>query len=143
MPDTDQKPTLENFLAGRPLNKEMEQLALEVMEEGEATESAESLASDPFDELRELDDADRKALYRLTHEPGWEVLTRIRKRTCAAAEKAATLLSQDNPLGNKEAIANGWAYLSVMRDVMRAESAAIEAEIAKVKAKTKATEQKQ
>jgi hypothetical protein len=132
----ERKPTLENFLAGVPLNAEMEQLAREVMEE-EAEVSAADLTADPFDPLRPLDDADRKALLKLSQDPGYEVLTRLRKITCAALEREATLVSQENPLGNAEKIAQGWAYLSIMRQLIQTEHGAIEAELAMLKPKRK------
>lgn len=132
----ERKPTLENFLAGVPLNAEMEELAREVMEEEQQAKQPD-LAIDPFDPLRPLDDADRKALLKLTQDPGYEVLTRIRKRTCAEAEKAATLVSQENPLGNADKIAQGWAYLAVMRQVMQVEAGTIEAELARLKPEKK------
>jgi hypothetical protein len=133
----ERKPTLENFLAGVPLNADMEQLAREVMEEEAAAIGPDLAMDDPFDPLRPLDDADRKALLKLTQDPGYEVLTRIRKRTCAEAEKAATLVSQENPLGNADKIAQGWAYLAVMRQVIQLEAGTIEAELAKLKPKKK------
>jgi hypothetical protein len=135
----ERTPTLENFLAGVPLNAEMEQLARDARAEDEGTElpPLEQLPSDPFDPLRPLDDADRKSLLKLTQDPGYEVLSRIRRRTCAEAEKVATLVSQKDPLGNAAQIAQGWAYLAVMRQVIQAESATIEAELAKLKSKVK------
>jgi hypothetical protein len=134
----DRKPTLENFLAGVPLNEEMEQLARDVMEEGEP-EAATAIAAptDPFDPLRELDDADRKALQKLIQEPGWEVLCRMRKRACADAEKAATLVSQQDPLGNAEKIARGWAYMALWRQIIESEGGMIQAELEKIKPRRK------
>ena len=133
--DEPRKPTLENFLAGIPLNEDMEQLALEVMEEETQARLAEEIAADPFDPLRPLDDADRKALLRMTQDPGWEVLQRIRKRYCAKAEREATLLSQVNPLANQRKIAEGWAYLTVMRQVLEAEGGIVAAELQTLKPK--------
>lgn len=137
MEETERKPTLENFLAGTPLNAQMEELAREVtMEEEEAAAAQEKLAAaDPFDPKRPLDDGDRKELLKLTQSAGWEVYQRIRLRACAEAEKAATLLSQENPLANQQRIAEGWAYLAVMRQVIKAEAAMIEAEIEQFKPK--------
>lgn len=136
--EPDRAPTLENFLAGKPLNRAMEELARQVGEgdEGEQASAPES-APDPFDPLRALDDADRKALKLLIQQPGWEVVQRIRLRACAEAEKAATLLSQINPLSNAQKIAEGWAMLSVMREVMKLERTSINAEIAALKVKQK------
>lgn len=136
--EQEQKPTLENFLARVPLNDDMAQLMREVSQEDtEAAIETIEAPPDPFDPLRPLDDADRKALVKLTQDPGWEVFQRIRLRACAEAEKAATLLSQDNPLANAQRIAEGWAYMSVMRQVHKTETIRIQDEIAKLKPKRK------
>lgn len=131
--------TLENYLAYKPLNPAMEQLVREVMED-EAPNADEHLdiGTDPFDPLRPLDDADRKALLKVTQDPGWQVYQRIRRRACAQAEKAATLVSQDNPLSNQRKIAEGWAYLTVMRQVMKAEDSTIAVEINQLRPKQEA-----
>lgn len=133
----DRKPTLENFLAGVPLNAEMEQLARDVMEEGEPETAEAELSTDPFDPLRALNDADRNALRKLIQEPGWEVLCRLRKRTCAEAEKAATLVSQQDPLRNADKIAAGWAYMAIYRQILDSESGLIQAELQKLEPKKK------
>lgn len=137
----DRKPTLENFLAHVPLNQEMEDLAHQVAREDEEPAPAEVNAADPFDPLRPLDDADRKALLKMVQDAGWEVYQRIRLRACAEAERAATLLSQDNPLGNQRRIAEGWAYLSVMRDVLRTERGTVQAELDQLKPKKRSVPQ--
>jgi hypothetical protein len=139
MSDSDRKPTLENYLSGVPLNEEMEELARQVgsLEDPADLEAAEAASGDPFDQLRPLDDADRKALLKLTQDAGWEVFKRVRLRACAEAERAAIILSQDNPLANERKIAQGWAYLAVMQQVISTEQATIEVEISKVKPKPK------
>lgn len=136
----ERRPSLENFLAGVPLNAEMEELARSVMEEEEIAADRIAAAGDPFDPLRELDESDRKALLKLTQDPGWEVFQRIRLRACFEAEKEATLLSQNDPLGNQQKIAQGWAYLTVMRQVLQAENATIAGEIAQLKPKKRTTQ---
>lgn len=134
----ERKPTLENFLAGVPLNKDMEDLARAVMEDGEPeAEPGREVSADPFDPLRPCDDADRKALLKLTQEPGWEVLTRLRRIACAEAEKAATLVSQDNPFGNKDKIAAGWAYFAVMKQILQVEKSMIETELQQLRQQKK------
>lgn len=129
----EERPTLENYLARVPLNQDMRDLAREVAQDEEpAIERVEEMP-DPLDPLRELDDGDRKELAKLVAMPGWEVLTRIRKRACAQAEKAATLVSQENPLANAQKIAEGWAMFTVMRQVMKMEQAAIDFELQQLK----------
>lgn len=136
----ERKPTLENFLAGVPLNAEMEELAREVAMEDQAAEQAAAAVADPFDPLRPLEDADRKALLKLTQDAGWEVFQRVRLRICAELEKQAIILSQDNPLANQRRIAEGWTKLSVMRDVIKLEAGTILAELEQLRPKKRSTQ---
>jgi hypothetical protein len=106
----DKKGDLDKFLKGEPQNEEIAALM-----QGEATpaESLPALTS-PRD-VRELDDDDREHLRRLQLEPGWKVLLRLVDRDIDNEEALVKKLSLADPLGNRDEVVNGWAYVAMLR----------------------------
>ena len=125
-------PRLEDFQAGIPLNEELRRIRAGVMDEPEAAlETAEAWSPDNVD--RPLTDAEREDLARLTMEPGWRVLKRLRNRTLHRMEQASIIASKSNRLEREREIALGWANLAMFQEQMRLDQAAVEQEIAALK----------
>jgi hypothetical protein len=101
----------EDYLQGKPLTEE-------IAEYGDPRPVERSL---PTNELigftAGITDDDRIWLKRLTHEPGWLIYLNLIERSIQRRTRMATQLSSIDPLGNKEKIADAWAYVSVMRAV--------------------------
>ena len=125
-------PRLEDFQNGVPLNEELRRIRAGVMDEPEAApETAEAWSPDNVD--RPLTDAEREDLARLTMEPGWRVLKRLRTRTLHRMEQASIIASKSNPLAREREIALGWANLAMFQEQMRLDQAAVDGEIRKLK----------
>lgn len=62
---------------------------------------------------------DRDWLRRLTVEPGWQILMWLIDSTIEAREESAILLSQTNPIANKDKMAQEWTYVAVMKEVAK------------------------
>lgn len=126
-------PSLDDYLKGKPLTPELEMLAKGQLFD-EAEESAgEQLLRELDDPKRPLDDGEREDLRRLRFEPGWRVLERLRKRTCAELTEAAMMASKVDPLRNAEKIAAGWAQLGIYEQALKQEAALVEYEIQQLK----------
>lgn len=74
---------------------------------------------------------EREWLKRLKNEPGYQILLQLLEKIVLRWEDHARLLSQSDPLGNKEAVANAWAYASIAKICSKTLQSDIEAEIAK------------
>ncbi|MGB9407982.1 MAG: hypothetical protein WCA89_10625 [Terracidiphilus sp.] len=124
-------PRLEDFWAGKPLTPELERLRDGVEDRPEASQEQPEAA---FDDLeRPLYDEERKELTRLVASAGWQVLERLMERTCATLERSAIVLSQNDPLANADAIARGWAYFGMWKDMRKGMQALIDEEVKTLK----------
>ncbi len=116
----------EDYLQGKPLTEEIAELA-------DPRPVERPL---PPNELLgfhgEITDDDRIWLKRLTHEPGWIVFLNLMERGIQRRVRMATQLSAIDPLGNKEKIADAWAYVSVMKAVSSDTILQLENEIAQL-----------
>jgi hypothetical protein len=125
-------PRLEDFQNGIPLNEELRRIKAGVIDETEVPlETAEAWSPDNVD--RPLTHAEREDLARLTAEPGWRVLKRLRNRTLHRMEQASIIASKQNPLGREREIALGWANLAMFQEQMRLDQAAVDGEIRKLR----------
>ena len=125
-------PRLEDFQNGVPLNEELRRIRAGVMDEPEPPLlTVTNYDTDNVD--RPLTDAEREDLARLTMEPGWRVLKRLRTRTLHRMEQASIIASKSNPLGREREIALGWANLAMFQEQMRLDQAAVDGEIRKLK----------
>jgi hypothetical protein len=125
-------PRLEDFQNGVPLNEELRRIKAGVMDEPEAPAEMPEVW-DPNDLDRRLTDSEREDLARLTMEPGWRVLKRLRIRTLHRMEQASIIASKKNPLGREREIALGWANLAAFQEQMRLDQAAVDGEIRELK----------
>jgi hypothetical protein len=104
---------LEAYIKGEPLND-----AMAALKRGEEPESdpAPGQMEKP-DDLRELNDDEREHLRRLQLEPGWAILFRLMDDKIRVQEARTIDISANDPLGNRDQIAQGWAYLAMMKKV--------------------------
>ena len=65
----------------------------------------------------EIGPYERVWLKRLQNEPGYLILFKLMNNIVQHFEKNASLLSQADPLGNKDAVANAWAYAGVAKGI--------------------------
>lgn len=79
-----------------------------------------------------VDDHDREWLKRLQNEPGYLILMRLLQNIVLRYENSAKLLSQTDPLGNKDALAAAWAYAGVAKMIKNELEREVAAEIAKI-----------
>lgn len=108
--------TLEQYLKGEPLTDELARLQKGEEPSDLDTDSGGSpFAPPPFPVARAIDDDDREHLRRLMLEPGWNVMLRLLDNDMVHQENLAKALSTNDPLGNREAVANAWAYIAMLR----------------------------
>ena len=77
-------------------------------------------------------ESDRDWLKRLQNEPGYLVLLRMFENIVQRYENSAKLLSQTDPLGNKDALAAAWAYAGVAKAIKEELEREVAAEIAQI-----------
>lgn len=99
---------LEKFLAGTPLNEDLETLAAGNELEPEQVQVPRAGA---------LTDDDREHLRRLKYEPGFPILLSLLDEEIAAQRKMLESASMEDPLGNRDKIAEGWAYIAMQKRV--------------------------
>lgn len=116
---------LDDYLSNKPLSLEIAMLQTGV----EDPMIDIGLTSRPADEVGFNDDT-REWLRRLTKEPGWPILVQLIDSYVQQAEESAKILSQDNPLKNRNEVANQWAYVTCLKLVRMNLLGRIEAEIA-------------
>lgn len=102
---------LEDFLARKPLNEDMERL-MKAEEDGDELGGAESLIHRSFADGRPIDDNDREYLRQLSVSPGWQVLLKLLDTELQHQEDSARRSSLENPLSRKDEIATIWAELA-------------------------------
>lgn len=113
MPNDEQpqyKVSLDDYLKGRPLSAEH----AEMMLESEAEQQPVYVAQDEPKRTKFSED-ERHYLNKLRNEPGWEVLKRVLDNAILRQQDSAIVLSQNDPLRNKDEIALQWGYLTCLR----------------------------
>ena len=111
---------LERYIRGLPLNEELAALARgDERPEHPPEPTAASL----------LDDDDREHLRRLIQEPGWAVTMRLLDAEIERLEDVAKAVSMNDPLGDRDIVANQWAYVAMLRRSKNLMIALVEREI--------------
>lgn len=104
----------DRFLRGEPLTA-----GLAAMREGRDPQPASrplSTERKAFNDLeREFTRSERLDLKEWQEMPGWELYRRIAEKSIHFHQKRAIALSQDDPLSNRDAVANAWAYVNMLR----------------------------
>ena len=129
---------LEKYLQGEPINAEMAALmagrdpALE-LEEDQAPAPAAAAGKS----RRPITDDDREELRRWSLEPGMQIFRRLVDAWIDRQESQVRQTSLADPLENREAVANGWAYIAMQRRALAAMEGLIQREVDKLKQKPK------
>lgn len=119
----------EKFLNREPLTEE-----LAALQRGEEVEVPYAAPQFSIPDMRALDDDDREHLRRLQLESGWSVLLRLINRDIAAHKNEAEKISEDDPLGKKDQVAQAWAYVGMMKRGRDRMLAIVQAEIETLRA---------
>lgn len=109
---------IEKLQRGIPLNPELD--ALRTGKEPEP-KPRNVIAFDPaweYEQTRDISRKDREDLKEITERPGWKVLQRLHKKTIESAKESTINLSQQDPLGNADKVANGWAYVIELQNAV-------------------------
>jgi hypothetical protein len=127
--------TLEDYLKGIPLNEDL--AALKRGEDPyestvEAVQAAASTFASAITSLTITDD-DREHLRRLILEPGWRVMIGLLDNEITHQEDTAKAASMNDPLGNRDQVANYWAYVAMLRQARTLVMQLVENEVAKLK----------
>jgi hypothetical protein len=124
----DYTPSLENYLRGRPLSQELDEMMHE----------AKTAAADPRQPppLRSflsttITQDDRYWLDKFRSDPGFRVLMRVLDKAILRLQEATILFSQTEPLKNKEEIAIQWMNVACLKFAVRQIEAEVDAELAK------------
>lgn len=68
----------------------------------------------PKKEDSAITDYEREQLRDLLQHPGWQVYQKINAGFVAAVRAGTEIMSLEDPLGNKEKLANMWAYFKMI-----------------------------
>lgn len=120
----------EKYLNGQPINDELRQLR----DGPQLVPASESKKRAPLQEDSDrITRADMAALREFRNSDAWPVLAKLVKISVQEREKAATILSQEDPLAKGHEVAQAWAYVKMLKSlwlelVLRVESAAANVE---------------
>lgn len=117
----------EKFLRGEPLTPELAALREGCEPERPRPAPAERRAFD--DAERELTRPERLDLKEFWEMPGQKLYRRIAEKAIHFHEKRAISLSQDDPLANRDEVANAWAYVKMFRRVVAELEMAVNVEL--------------
>ena len=121
----------EKFMRGEPLTEDLAAIR-EGRDPQPATRSAAPERKAWDDPARELSRAERVDLKEWKEMPGWELFLRIAEKSVQAHQKRAISLSQDDPLNNRDAIAEAWAYVKIFRRAVVELENVVTAEVAEL-----------
>jgi hypothetical protein len=129
---------LERYLKGEPLSEAL--AALKKGEEADDQDAGGKIPGDPnagrlfaMRNPDELDDDDREHLRRLKVEPGWPIAFRVLDQAIAKQEQMAKAISEADPLGNRDKVAEQWAYIAMLKRARNLMVGLIDEEISKLK----------
>lgn len=121
--------SLEQFLKGEPLTEELAALKRGDERDEDFRSSVPELSPSV---VRSLDDDDREHLRRLKLEPGWTVMLQLLDNDIRHQENLAKEASMNDPLGNREQVANAWAYIAMLQRAKNRIIMLIDEQIAKL-----------
>jgi hypothetical protein len=122
----------EKFLRGVPLTD-----GLAAVREGRDPETATPRPAPAerraYDDLeRDLSRAERLDLKEFWEMPGQKLYARLMEKAIHFHQKRAISLSQDDPLANRDEVANAWAYVRIYRRVAAEMEMAVNMELAEL-----------
>lgn len=121
----------ERFTRGQPINAEMELLRDDPnFVAKQMAEVAVMPRREPLEDVeRDLDRGERLALKEMRLSPGWPVLERLLEKALHFHRKAVISISESDPLGNKDAIADQWAYMNALKTAKNMVGVLVDAEV--------------
>jgi hypothetical protein len=135
------EPDISNFLKyldGEPLTEELAKLRAGDLEEEEIP-GAEYTAPPTIRAMdRELLRKERQELREILRGPGWPVVLRVQEKLRQMHRNCAMSISQDDPLKNRDKIAEQWAYVLMFNRAMHEFNVLLEAQVAEVEKKGEA-----
>lgn len=118
----------EKYLQGLPLNDEL--AALREGREPQPPRRPVLVERRSYDDPeRELTRPERLDLKEFWEMPGQKLYMRMAEKAIHVHEKHAISLSHDDPLGNRDKLAEAWAYTNMFRRVARELELMVAAEI--------------
>jgi len=121
----------EKYLRGEPLNDELAALKEGRFDDPQPPER-KAIVYEFDDPERPLTHGERDKLRKWRGDPGWMVFQRLLERSIKNRLQSATLLSQTDPLSNRDRIATEWAYVGIWKMTRAQIEAMVEEEIAKL-----------
>jgi hypothetical protein len=122
--------SLEDFLAGKPVNERMARLM-----RGEDDAETETRATEPernYADGTPITDSDRSHLRRMQGSAGWQVLLKLLDTALQYQEDAARRMSL-NRATPKDEILTAWGALTANKEARNAVVGLVEAEVEKLK----------
>jgi hypothetical protein len=120
----------EKFLQGIPLTDELAAVRGGREEQPKPSSAAPRKAHDDLD--RELTRAQRLDLKEMVEMPGWELFLRLGEKAVRLHKNYAISKSQDDPLANRDEIAEAWAYLKLFQRAVQELGTVVSVEIAEL-----------
>jgi len=108
---------LKRYLSDEPLTEELAEIRAGVSLP--PVDLTLKIESGDTRQVRPLVRAEKAALREFRQSDAWPALDQLLKNTIQNRINAATILSQDDPLTKKDALANHWAYIAIYREVWR------------------------
>lgn len=107
----------ERYMRGEPLNEDLKGIRAG-LDPKPPTKIQPEERRTIGDVDRELSRAERLDLKEFWEMPGQKLYLRIVEKSINSHQKRAISLSQGDPFGNRDEIANAWAYVKVLRRVI-------------------------
>ena len=128
----DQLTAHEKFLLGKPLTPELAALR-EGRDPVETKSRPAPVERRAYDDLeRELSRPERLDLKEFWEMPGQKLYLRMAEKAIHLHQKRAISLSQDDPLTNRDEVANAWAYVKIYRRLVAELEAIVNTELAEL-----------
>ena len=121
---------IERYTRGFPINETLAAMRDDPNFVARQMAEVQPRVAEPLDEIeRELERSERLALKEMRGGPGWPVLQRLLEKTVHFNKKRVISISESDPLGNQQTIANQWAYQNSLRMAMTAVTELVDAEV--------------
>jgi len=127
------KVSLDDFLAGKPLNKKMARMMKGELDE-EPVESEQKVSRN-YADGSPVTLHDCEHLRRMTLTPGWQVLLKLLDTALVTQENSARQNSLLKPLQRKDEIAADWAQLAADKEARSRIERMVETEVARLEKK--------
>lgn len=122
----------EKYLRGEPLTPELAAVR-DGRDPGETKPRPAPAERRSYDDIeRELSRPERLDLKEFWEMPGQKLYLRIAEKAIHLHQKRAISLSQDDPLANRDEVANAWAYVKMFRRVVAELQVIVNGEVAEL-----------